>query len=51
MRTHTFVPDGVSKSMADSRPKCPQLRLGHLLVGELKHCHHGPLCIALDVAV
>ena len=31
-----FVPDGVSKSMADSRLKSPQLRLGHLRVGELQ---------------
>ena len=31
-----FVLDGVSKSMADSRPKGPQLRLGHLQVGELQ---------------
>ena len=31
-----FVPDGVSKSMADSRPKRPQLRLAHLRVGELQ---------------
>ena len=30
-----FVSDGVSKPMADSRPKGPQLRLGHPRVGEL----------------
>ena len=30
-----FVSDGVSKSMADLRPKGSQLRLGHLQVGEL----------------
>ena len=32
-----FVPDGVSKPMAYSRPKGPRLRLGHLRVGELQH--------------
>ena len=30
-----FVSDGVSKPMTDSRPKGPQLRLGHPRVGEL----------------
>ena len=30
-----FVSDRVSKPMADSRPKGPQLRLGHPWVGEL----------------
>ena len=32
-----FVPDGVSKSMADLKPKGLQLLLGHLRVGELQH--------------
>ena len=31
-----FVPDGVSKSMADSMPKGLQFQLGHLRVGELQ---------------
>ena len=30
-----FLSDGVSKSMADSRPKGPRLQLGHLWVSEL----------------
>ena len=46
-----FVPDGLSKSMADSRPKGFQLQLGHLRVGKLQHWHLCPLCIALDLAV
>ena len=43
-----FLPDGVSKSMADLRLKGLQLWLGHLQVAELQHRH---LCIALDLAV
>ena len=31
-----FLSDGVSKSMADSRPKCPQRRMGHPRIGELQ---------------
>ena len=31
-----FVPDGVSKSMSNSRLKGPQFWLGHLWVGELQ---------------
>ena len=31
-----FLSDGVSKAMANSRPKGPQLWLGHLRVGELQ---------------
>ena len=31
-----FVPDWVSKSMADSRPKGPRLQLGNLRLGELQ---------------
>ena len=46
-----FEPDGVSKSMADSRPKSPQLRLGHLRLGDLQHWHLCTPCIALDLAV
>ena len=36
------------QTMADSRPKGPLLRLGHLRVGELQPLS---LCIALDLAV
>ena len=43
-----FVSDGISKPMADSRPKGPQLRLGHPRVGDLLFC---PPCIALDLTV
>ena len=47
----TFVSDGVSKPMADSRPKGPQLRLGHPRVGELLFCPLCTHCIALDLTV
>ena len=48
-----FVPDGWSKSMADSRPKGLQLRLGHLRVGELHplspmYCTR-PCCLVQDI--
>ena len=46
-----FVSDGVSKSMADSRPKGPQFRLGHIWVSELLFWHLCTLCIALDLTV
>ena len=46
-----FIPDRVSKSIADSRLKGPWLRLSHLWVGELQHWHlwsllysTGPYC-------
>ena len=46
-----FVPDGVLKPMADSRPKGPQLRLGHPRVGELLFRAPCTPCIALDLTV
>ena len=46
-----FVLDGVSKSIVNSRPKCPRLRLGHLRVGELQYWHLCPPYIALNLAV
>ena len=38
-------------SMADLKPKGPQIRLGHLRVGELQHWHFCHLFLALDLAV
>ena len=46
-----FVPDGVSKSMADLRLKGLWLRLDHLRVGERQHWHLCSPCIALDLTV
>ena len=46
-----FVSDGVSKPMADSRPKDPQPRLGHPRVGELLFRPPCTTCIALDLTV
>ena len=46
-----FVSDGVSKPMADLWPKDPQLRFGHLRVGELLFCPLCTPCIALDLTV
>ena len=46
-----FVSDVVSKPVADSRPKGPQLRLGHPRVGELLFCPRCTPCITLDLTV
>ena len=47
----TEVLNGLSKPMAVSRPKGPQLRLGHLRVGKLQHWQLCLPCVALDLAV
>ena len=41
-------PSGIRRSMADSKPKGPRLRLGHLRVGKLHYCLY---CIALEPLV
>ena len=44
----TFMPNGVSKPMADSRPKGSRFQLDHLQVVEMQHWH---LCPLVDLAV